>query len=315
MRDLAFLSMARTYYSASVRLDENNAPTIDSTKLSRRGQVLEQGRRRQRVLARRALRGVVGLLHGRRLRARARQHPHDPVAVLPELVLPGGGHPQGASSTSRTASTTTPRSSSRKFQAKYQPIYDELDKVLDALQGRRGQDEPFYKFLKDVRDGKADLPPRIKIVVENALSDRQLLRNLEYVQVLDDEGKRFKKAPGELPRLAARQRRQGRAAARARPRRSQRRSARSRALPAQPRRAQRAPPRQREDPHRHHRREAQPARRGDRWLPGHGPGVQAQHREARRGARALAVRRRVLARRARVLPADHHLEVWEVGSV
>src|SRR5262249_6567233 len=34
MRDLAFLSMARTYYTASVRLDENNAPTIESSKLS-----------------------------------------------------------------------------------------------------------------------------------------------------------------------------------------------------------------------------------------------------------------------------------------
>src|SRR5258708_1252787 len=34
MRDLAFLSMARTYYSASVRLDENNTPSIDGTKLS-----------------------------------------------------------------------------------------------------------------------------------------------------------------------------------------------------------------------------------------------------------------------------------------
>src|SRR5258706_5237192 len=34
MRDLAYLSMARTYYSASIRLDENNSPTIDSQKLS-----------------------------------------------------------------------------------------------------------------------------------------------------------------------------------------------------------------------------------------------------------------------------------------
>ena len=34
MRDLAFLSMARTYYSASVRLDDNNTPTIDAAKLS-----------------------------------------------------------------------------------------------------------------------------------------------------------------------------------------------------------------------------------------------------------------------------------------
>src|SRR3954453_20905045 len=34
MRDLAFLSMARTYYSASIKLDENNTPSIDGTKLS-----------------------------------------------------------------------------------------------------------------------------------------------------------------------------------------------------------------------------------------------------------------------------------------
>jgi hypothetical protein len=69
-----------------------------------------------------------------------------------------------------------------------------LNKVLKRFQGE-DQDEPFYKFLKQVRDGKADLPPRIKIVVENALGDRQLLRHLQYVQVLDDEQKRFGKAP------------------------------------------------------------------------------------------------------------------------
>jgi hypothetical protein len=35
----------------------------------------------------------------------------------------------------------------------------------------------------------------IKYVVENALSDRQLLRNIEYVRILQDEMGRFKKAP------------------------------------------------------------------------------------------------------------------------
>jgi hypothetical protein len=34
--------------------------------------------------------------------------------------------------------------------------------------------------------------------VENALSDRQLLRNLEYVRVLDEEDARFKKAPASF---------------------------------------------------------------------------------------------------------------------
>jgi hypothetical protein len=36
----------------------------------------------------------------------------------------------------------------------------------------------------------------VKPIVENALSDRQLLRNLEYVRVLDDESRKLKRAPG-----------------------------------------------------------------------------------------------------------------------
>ena len=90
-------------------------------------QVLEQGRRRQRVLARRALRGVVGVLHGRRLRARARQHPHDRVAVLPELVLPRGGHPQGRHLLRELPVRRRRRRSSRSSRQKYEPIYDELE--------------------------------------------------------------------------------------------------------------------------------------------------------------------------------------------
>src|SRR5690606_35712366 len=34
MRDLAYLSMARTYYSASIKLDDQNRPTIDENNLS-----------------------------------------------------------------------------------------------------------------------------------------------------------------------------------------------------------------------------------------------------------------------------------------
>src|SRR5450755_2198872 len=39
--------------------------------------------------------GVEGVLHGRRLSARAGQHPHAAIAVLPELVLPGSVGAQG----------------------------------------------------------------------------------------------------------------------------------------------------------------------------------------------------------------------------
>jgi hypothetical protein len=46
-----------------------------------------------------------------------------------------------------------------------------------------------------VREGNANLEPKIRPIVEAALSDRQLLRNIEYVKLLDEEEKRFRKSP------------------------------------------------------------------------------------------------------------------------
>jgi hypothetical protein len=84
-----------------------------------------------------------------------------------------------------------------KFKAKYEPIKKDLEGVLARFKGEN-QEEPFFKFLKEVRSGSANLPATIKPVVEASLSDRQLLRNIEYVRVLDEEQARFKKAPGSF---------------------------------------------------------------------------------------------------------------------
>ena len=73
---------------------------------------------------------------------------------------------------------------------------DGLEKILKKYSGEN-QEEAFYKFLLDVREGKGDIDERVRPIVENALSDRQLLRNIEYVKLLEDEQKRFKRsAPG-----------------------------------------------------------------------------------------------------------------------
>jgi len=84
-----------------------------------------------------------------------------------------------------------------KMRKKYEPIKKELESVLARFKGE-GSEEQFFQFLKDVRAGKADLSPAIRPIVENALSDRQLLRNLEYVRVLEEEDARFKKAPANF---------------------------------------------------------------------------------------------------------------------
>lgn len=196
MRDLAFLSMARTYYSASVRLDENNAPTIDSSKLSAAVKYWN----RVDVGSEYWLDALFEeswayFMAGDYAHALGNVHtiqsPYFPNSYYPEAdVLKAVIYFSNCQYDDAEIIVA-------KFQSKYQPIYDDLNKVLSRFKGD-DQDEPFYKFLKDVRDEKADLPPRIKIVVHNALSDRQLLRHLSYVQVLDDENKRFQKAPASF---------------------------------------------------------------------------------------------------------------------
>ncbi|MDB4946556.1 MAG: hypothetical protein JWP97_6090 [Labilithrix sp.] len=196
MRDLAFLSMARTYYSASVRLDENNAPTIDSSKLSaavKYWNKVDVGS--EYWLDALFEESWAYFMAGDYAHALGNVHtiqsPYFPNSYYPEAdVLKAVIYFANCQYDDAEIIVA-------KFQSKYQPIYDDLNKVLARFKGDEA-DEPFYKFLKDVRDEKADLPPRIKIVVHNALSDRQLLRHLSYVQVLDDEGKRFGKAPGSF---------------------------------------------------------------------------------------------------------------------
>jgi hypothetical protein len=81
-----------------------------------------------------------------------------------------------------------------KFQTRWEPIAKELNKVLKRFEGD-GYEQKYYEFLVKVRDGKANLSPTIKPLVTAGLADRQLLRHLEYVRVLDEEMSRFTQAP------------------------------------------------------------------------------------------------------------------------
>jgi hypothetical protein len=202
MRDLAYLSMARTYYSASVRLDENNSPSIDTAKLSAAVKYWNK----VDVASEYWLDGLFEeswayFMAGDYSHALGNIHtigaPYFPNSHYPEAeVLKAVIYFANCQYEDATVIVA-------QFQQHNQPIFDALNKKLASFKGDN-QEEAFYKFLKDVRDdqtakdGKTDrsgLDPKIKPIVENALSDRQLLRNLEYVKVLDDEGVRFKAKP------------------------------------------------------------------------------------------------------------------------
>jgi hypothetical protein len=198
MRDLAYLSMARTYYSASVKLDENGAPTINSQNLSAAVKFWNKIDNTSEYW----LDGLFEeswayFMAGDYSHALGNIHtiqaPYFPNSYYPEAeVLRAVIYFSNCQYDDATIIVA-------KLQQKYQPIYDELNKVLTRFKGEN-QEEPFFKFLKQVREdqqngtNKADLKDNIRPIVELALSDRQLLRNIEYVKILDDEASRFKKA-------------------------------------------------------------------------------------------------------------------------
>ena len=75
----------------------------------------------------------------------------------------------------------------------YKATYDPLKKQVDALVSRLFQPEEVYEFLETVRKADKDsYDPTLQQVLEASVQDRELLRGLAYIDMLDDEVKRIK---------------------------------------------------------------------------------------------------------------------------
>ena len=198
MRDLAYLSMARTFYSASIKLDEaTNAPTVDQTRLSAAVKYWNKVDISSEYW-------LDALFEESWAYFMAGDYSHalGNIHTIESPYFPHANYPEAdvlkaviyfANCQYDDALTIV-----AKFRGKYEPIRDALDKQLADFKKAANPEEAFYKFLKDVRDDKAKLDPKIAPIVKTSLSDRQLLRNLEYVRVLDEEEKRFNKAPANF---------------------------------------------------------------------------------------------------------------------
>jgi hypothetical protein len=81
-----------------------------------------------------------------------------------------------------------------QFHNRYDPVKAELDAVLAKHQ----DNADFFEFLKNVRADRADLSPRVRPIVATALSDRTVLQHLEYVSILDEEEERLSKSSDEF---------------------------------------------------------------------------------------------------------------------
>jgi hypothetical protein len=197
IRDLAYLSMARTYYSASIKLDgETNTPNIDEKKLSAAvkhwNQIDESSEYWLDALFEESW---AYFMAGQYPKALGNIH------TIESPYFPGGFYPEAEilkaviyfSNCNYEAATTVVA----RFNKRFVPIQEELQKVLARFKGEQ-QTEPFFKFLLSVRDGTADLPPNISGIVKSSMSDRQLLRGIEYVRILDEEMARFQHTPAKF---------------------------------------------------------------------------------------------------------------------
>jgi hypothetical protein len=197
LRDLAYLSMARTYYSASIRLNaETNAPAVDPEKLSaavKYWDLIEPAS--EYWLDALFEESWAYFMAGQYPQALGNIHtiesPYFPAAFYPEAeILKAVIYFANCDYDKATIVVA-------KFNQHYIPLREGLEKVMKRFQGAH-QEEAFFKFLKQVRDGEANLDDEVRPIVEAALSDRQLLRNIEYVRILEDEIGRFKKSPASF---------------------------------------------------------------------------------------------------------------------
>jgi len=192
MRDLAHLSMARTYYSASIRFDQKGVPTVDGHNISAAIKSWDSVNEASEYwLDAHFEESWAYFLAGDFTRLLGNIHtiesPYFPKAFYPEAYVLEALVSYTVCHYDDAVTTVA------RMKNKYAPIKTELESMLGRFKGN-DPEQKYFHFLRDVRSGKANLSPVVKTVVENTLSDRQLLLHLDYIQVLDEEEARFNKA-------------------------------------------------------------------------------------------------------------------------
>ena len=193
MRDLAYLSLARTYYSASIRFNEKGVPTIDATKIS-----AAIGYWNQVDMASEYWLDALFEESWAYFMAGDYSHVLGNIRTIESPYFPNAFYPEAdvleAVVSYKLCHYDAAVTSVARMRNKYNPVKTELEALSSRFNGD-DVERQYFELLREVRSGRANLSPVVKPVLENIFSDRQLLRNLEYVRVLDDEEARFKKAP------------------------------------------------------------------------------------------------------------------------
>jgi tetratricopeptide (TPR) repeat protein len=194
MRNLAWISLARVYYTAANHTDaESGEHAVDGRLLGNAVEAWNRvGQDSEYWLDALFEESWAFFLADEYARALGNIHtlysPYFDDAYYPEaLVLKAVVFFSACQIENASAMVST-------FHERYDPVAQELSSTLEQFQ----DNQQFFEFLQRVRSGEAELSPRIRGIVSTALSDRTLLRNLEYVRLLESEEARLNQAPAEF---------------------------------------------------------------------------------------------------------------------
>jgi hypothetical protein len=193
MKDLAWISLARVYYTAANKVSADGVREVDGVLL---GNAVEAWNKidsdSEYWLDALFEESWAFFLADEYSRALGNVHtlysPYFKQAFYPEaLVLKAVVFFTNCQMKNATAMV-------QLFHEKYDPVKDKLDELLQKYQ----DNAQFFEFLKKLRAGEANLAPEVRGIIGSALSDRAVLANLEYVALLEQEEKTLNKAPSQF---------------------------------------------------------------------------------------------------------------------
>ncbi len=194
IRNLAWISLARVYYTAANRVDPETGDTDINGQLL--GQAVESWNQVDQgseywldALFESAWAFFIANDHSRAL---------GNVHSLNSPFFAGAYYPESAVIKAVTFFVNCQYDNALatigKFHDRYDPIAAQLEETLAQYEDNTA----FFEFLLKVRSGEAELPESIRGIVRSSLSDRTVLAHVEYVRVLEEESKRLDAMPAEF---------------------------------------------------------------------------------------------------------------------
>jgi len=193
MKDLAWISLARVYYTAANRVGDDGAREVDGVLLGNAVEAWNKLEPESEYWLDALFEGSWAFfIADEYSRALGNVHtlfsPYFRESFYPEaMVLKAVVFFTNCQMKNATAMV-------QSFHEKYDPVKTKLDELLQKYQ----DNAQFFEFLKKVREGQATLPPEVRGIVGSALSDRQVLANLEYVALLEQEEKTLNKSAAQF---------------------------------------------------------------------------------------------------------------------